>query len=224
VPHTRPEAPQAASQQRLVPVTSRAHRPDVHCPENSQPVPLARGSLHNPVSRSQPFPHSPVVSVPPLQVLDTLPSHSAPLPSHWTQAVPSNEQADPVAAHASAQQTRAPVAVASQRPVAHSSGEAHATPIASAQPDGPQEHSAPSRSSLGVQSALFRHVPYPRHKLTAISSGKSLQISSAGQSTGGHRASSRGASSQRPVVSQVLHKPLHPESQQIAVPPDPTTQ
>jgi hypothetical protein len=223
-PQARPDCSQLASQQRLVPVVSSAQRPEVHCCETSQPVPVGRRSLQAPVSELHALGHSRTVSRPASQVFDLPPSHVARSPSHWTQTVPSEEQTAPDAAQSSAQHTSASASVGSHHPESHSEGDEQLTPTVNAQPVAPQTHSAPKRRSFGVQSASLRQVPYPRQRLTVTSSGKSLQTSSEGQSTGEHRASSRGASSQRPVASHVRHRPAQAESQQIVEPPEPTTQ
>jgi hypothetical protein len=106
-------------------VTSTSQDPELHCAGNSQTVPVARKALHKPVARSQPSPHSNVVSESFSQTRETDPSHSAPLPSHCAHPDPSLEHEEPWAAHASAQHTVLPVAVASQVPLAHSAAEVH---------------------------------------------------------------------------------------------------
>jgi hypothetical protein len=102
---------------------------------------------------------------------ETVPTHSAPVPSQSTQPLPLLEQVLPAAAQAVAQQTCVPDAVVSQTPVEHCSFIEQVAPRARRHPDSPHAHSAAGRSSVGVQSAFVRHAPKPRHNPPTISSG-----------------------------------------------------
>jgi len=171
VPHTRPEVPQSASQQRFVPVTSRLQIADSHCAPVSHTAPVARSAPHRPVPGSQPFPQSSVMRELSAQRRDVVGlEHSTVAPSHWTQRAPSSLQVRPWPEQASMQQRLAPVDVASQAPDEHWSEVSHAEVDVSRQPLASHAHSAPARRSSNVQSAALRHVPYPRQRLTVRSS------------------------------------------------------
>lgn len=171
VPQTRPAAAHAGSQHRLVPVRSIEHAPEAHCSVTSQTVPVGRSSAHSPVSGLQPLPQTCSSTAPLVHDRETDPTHSVPVPSQSTQPLPLLAQVLPAAAHAIAQQICAPDAVGSQAPLAHCSFAEHAAPSTRVHPPSPHAHSAAGRSSVGLQSAIVRHVPKARHEPSSMSSG-----------------------------------------------------